>query len=127
VAKVPEELAVIVDEQFGAGEDVAGGQFEEEEGEDVILVGRWVVGNAGNEAASVKGEEEVGVIDIVQREHGAAIEEITRRERHEAEVFEVDSAGRAGGRIKGGGQKEAEEREEQQQRTADIAGRTVER
>jgi hypothetical protein len=69
---------MIVDEHFGAGEDAAGGQFEEQEVDVVILIGGRVIGDAGDEAAGVEGDEDVSAIHIMQGEHGAAVEEIAR-------------------------------------------------
>ena len=58
-----------------------------------------IAGDAADEAAGVEGEEEVSVVDIMQGEHGAAVEQIARGQGLEAEVFEGDSEGRtrAGG------------------------------
>jgi hypothetical protein len=124
VAEVPEVLAVIVDEHLGAGEEAAGGQLQEQEIDVVILIGGGVVGDAGDEAAGVEGDEEVSGIHIMQGEHGAAVEEITRGQRHEAYVFKRDSGGGPGASGEEcRGQDEAEESEQQKQRAAKISGR----
>ena len=124
VAEVPEVLAVIVDEHLGAGEEAAGGEFDEQEIDVVILIGRGIVGDAGNEVAGVEGDEEMSGIHIVQGEHGAAVEQIAGGQGHEADVLKRDSGGWAGaGSEECCGQDEAEECEEQEQSPAEMAAR----
>jgi hypothetical protein len=127
VAEVPEILAVIVDEHLGAGEETTRGQFEEQKIDVVILIGGGIVGDAGDESAGVEGDEEVGGIHVMQGEHGTAIEEIARGQRHEAYVFKRDSGGGPGpGGEECRGQDEGEEREEQKQSSPRMAAGVVE-
>jgi hypothetical protein len=127
VAEVPEVLAVVVNEEFGAGDEAAGGKLEEEEVDVVILVGGRVVRNAGDESAGVEGDEEVRVVDVMQGDHGAAVEEVTWWQRHEAEVLESDSIGGFGGGRETGRKDEADERQQKQQGSPELAAGMVER
>jgi hypothetical protein len=93
----------------------------------VVLIGGGIVGDAGDEAAGIEGDEEVSGIHIMQGEHGAAVEEIARGQGLEAYVFKRDSGGgaRAGGE-ECRGKNEAEEREEQEQSPPGMAAGVVE-
>jgi hypothetical protein len=83
--------------------------------------------NAGAEAAGVEGNEEVCVVDVMQGDHGAAVEEVTWREGEEAEVLEGDAIGGSGGGRKAGRKDEAEEGQQQQQGPPELAAGMVER
>jgi hypothetical protein len=123
VTEGPEVLAVIVESPLGAGEDAAGGEFEEEGGDVAVLVGGRVVGDALEEGAGVVGEQEVGVVDEVEGEHGTAGEEELRDERLEAEWRKRDAEGRV--RIAGeaaGCGKEKEQGEAQKPAKAAVHG-----
>ena len=94
----------------------------------MILIGGGIVGDAGDEAAGVEGDEEVSGIHIMQGEHGAAVEEIARGQGLEADAVKRDSGGRArAGGEECGGQNEADEREQQEQRPAGMTAGMVER
>ena len=80
----------------GAGEDLSGGDFDEDCVDDAVLIVFGFVGQARDEPVSDEGEEKMLVINVVQRQHGAAIEQELRGERLEAEVFERDTEGRLG-------------------------------
>jgi hypothetical protein len=93
VAEVPKITAAVVKAPLGASEDVAGGKLDEERGDVAVLVGGWVAGDALEEGSGVEGEEEVMVVDEVEREHGAAGGEELRVEGLETERFEGDAHG----------------------------------
>jgi hypothetical protein len=100
VAEAPEVLGVIVQMPGGSGEDATGGEFEENGIYDTVLVVFGLVGEAGDEAMSDEGEEKMFVINVVQREHRAAVEQKLRAERLEAEILQGDAQrelGSAGG------------------------------
>ena len=81
MAKIPEVLGVVVQVPGGAGEDAAGGEFEQNGVDDAVLIVFGLVGQARDEAVDDEGEEKMLVVDVVQREHGAAVEqELGRRE-----------------------------------------------
>ena len=104
VAKVPEVLGVVVQVPGGAGEDAASGEFEEDGVDDAVLIVLGLVGQARYEAVDDEGEEKVLVVDIVQREHGAAVEQELGGKRLEAKIFERDAQRwlRAAGSTRGG-------------------------
>jgi hypothetical protein len=96
VAEVPEVLGVVVEVPGGAGEDAAGGEFEENGVDDPVLIVFRLVAQARYQAVNDEGEKEVLVVDVVQREHRAAVEEELGGEGLEAEVFEWDAERRLG-------------------------------
>ena len=98
VAEAPEVLGVVVEVPGGAGEDLAGGEFEEDGVDDAVLIVGGLVGQAGDEAVDDEGDEKMLVVDVVQREHGAAVEQELGGEGLEAEVFEGDAERAAPGR-----------------------------
>ena len=115
----PEVLAVIVEAPLGAGEDAAGGEFEEEGGNVAVLILRGIVGDALEEGAGVEGEQKMCVVNEVEGEHGAAVEEELRDERLEAEGRQGDAERRfrtAG--MAGNGCKKNEQREVHSQQQA---------
>jgi hypothetical protein len=59
----------------------------------VLIVG-GLVGHTGDEPVDDKSKEKVLIVDIMQREHGAAVEQELRLEGLEAKVFERDAEGR---------------------------------
>jgi hypothetical protein len=64
----------------------------------------------------------VSGIHIIQREHGAAIQQVTRGQRLESEAFEIDAGGGFGAAgEEGDGQQKADEREQKQQRPPEMA------
>src|SRR5271154_6682979 len=94
VAEAPEVLGVVVQVPGGAGEDFASRKFQENSVDDTVLVVFGLVAQARDEAVDDEGEQKVFVINVVQREHRAAVEQELRREGLEAEVFEWDAKGR---------------------------------
>jgi hypothetical protein len=96
MAQVPEVLGVVVQVPGGAGEGVAGGKFEEKCLDDAVLIVFWFVRQARYEAVNDKGEEKMLIINVVQREHRAAVEQELGGERLEPEVFERDAEWRLG-------------------------------
>jgi hypothetical protein len=93
VAESPEVLAVVVHAPRGAGEDMTGGDFEEDGVDVAVLIVHRVVREALEEMAGAEGKEEMLVVDVVQGEHGAAGEEELSGLRLEAKAFERDSQG----------------------------------
>src|SRR6266550_667394 len=91
MAQVPEVLGVVVQVPGGAGEGAAGGDFEQNGVDDAVLIVFGLVGQAGDEAVNDEGEEKMLVVNVVQREHGAAVEQELGGEMLEAEVFERDA------------------------------------
>jgi hypothetical protein len=91
VTDVPEVLSVVVEVPGGAGEDLGGGNFEEDGVDDAILVVFGLVGEARDEAVDDEGDEKMLVVNVVQGEHGTAIEEKLVGEGHKAEVLEGDA------------------------------------
>jgi hypothetical protein len=91
VAKVPEVLGVVVQVPGGAGEYAAIGELEEDGVDYAVLIVLGLVGQARYEAVDDEGDEKVLVVDIVQREHGAAVEQELGRKRLEAKIFERDA------------------------------------
>jgi len=123
VTERPEVLAVIVEAPLGAGEDAAGGKFEEEGGDVAVLVGGRVVGDALEEGADVEGEKKVRVVHEVEGDHGVAVEKELRDEWLEAEWRKRDAEGRiriAGEAARCG--KEKEQGETQEPAKAAIRG-----
>jgi hypothetical protein len=91
VAEAPEVLGVIVQMPGGSGEDAASGEFEENGVDDTVLIVFGLVGEEGDEAMGDEGEEKMFVINVVQREHRAAVEQKLRAERLETEIFQGDA------------------------------------
>jgi hypothetical protein len=81
-------LGVVVEVPGGAGEGAAGWEFEENSVDHAVLIVFGLVGQAGYESVYDEGEEKMLVVNVVQREHGAAVEQELGGERLEAEVFE---------------------------------------
>jgi hypothetical protein len=96
MAKVPEVLGVVVQMPGGASEGVAGGKFEEKCLDDAVLIVFGFVGQARYEAVNDEGEEKMLIINVVQREHRAAVEQELGGERLETEVFQRDAERRLG-------------------------------
>jgi hypothetical protein len=93
VAKGPQILSMIVHAPCGAGEDTTGGYFEEDGVDVAILIVLRLVWQALEEMAGAEGKEEMLIVDVVQRKHGAAGEQELGGLRLEAKVFEWDSQG----------------------------------
>jgi hypothetical protein len=74
VAKAPEVLGVVVQMPGGSGEDAAGGEFEENGVDDTVLIVFGLVCEPRDEAVGDEGEEKMFVVNVVQREHRAAVE-----------------------------------------------------
>jgi len=68
-------LAVVVETPFGAGEDFAGGQFDEEGGDHAVLIVDGVAGEAREQAAHAIGDEEVVAVYEVDGEDGGSLVE----------------------------------------------------
>ncbi len=66
VAEVPEVLGVIVQVPGGAGQDAAGGDFEQNGVDDAILILCGLVGQARDEAMDDEGNEKVLLVNVVQ-------------------------------------------------------------
>lgn len=96
VAEVPKVLGVVVQVPGGAGEDAASGDFEENGVDHAVLIVLGLLGQARNEAVSDEGEEKMLFVDVVQREHRAAVEQELGGLRLEAEIFQRDTEGRLG-------------------------------
>jgi hypothetical protein len=118
VAEVPEILAVVVKVPLGAGEDAAGGKFEQDSVGVVVLVVGRVVGDAVDEATVGEGDEEMGVVDVMQGEHGAAREQIARVDGLEAQGFEQDTLDRWGSAGNQGRGKQDREQGEERRKQA---------
>ncbi len=88
VAEVPEVLGVVVEVPVGACEDPGSGEFEEDGFDGAVHVVGRLVREAGDKFFDDEGEEEMLVVNVVDGEHGAAVEEELLGEGHEAEVFE---------------------------------------
>jgi hypothetical protein len=84
-------LGVVVQVPGGARQGASSGEFEQDGVDDAVLIVFGLVGQAGYETVNDKGEEKMLVVNVVQREHGAAIEQELGRERLEAEVFEREA------------------------------------
>lgn len=116
-AEAPEVLGVVMQVPGGASEDLAGGKFEEHGVDNAVLIVCGLVGQAGDEAVDDEGDEKVLVVDVVQREHGAAVEQELGGKWLEADAFEGDAqrrlraAGEDGnaGKEKKAGQSSADE------------------
>jgi hypothetical protein len=91
VAKAPEVLGVVVQVPCGAGEDAGTRDFEENGVNNAVLVVFGFVRQAGDEAVDDEGEEEMFVVNVVQREHGAAVEQELRGEGLKAELVEREA------------------------------------
>jgi hypothetical protein len=91
MAKIPEILAVIVEPPLGAAEDVTGWEFEENSLDETVLIVGGLVGQTREEAVSAIGEEQVFVVHVVERVHGAAGEKELGGDRHEAQRFQGDA------------------------------------
>jgi hypothetical protein len=90
-ADAPEVLGVVVEVPGGAGEDFAGGDFEEDGIDDAVLIVFGLVGQSWDEAVDDKGEEKMLVVNVVQGEHRAAIEEEFSGQGLEAESLDGDA------------------------------------
>ncbi len=112
VADIPEVLAVVVEDPLGAGEDAAGRKLEEESVNVAVFVGGGIVGDAADETAGVEGDEEMGGVDVIDGEHGAAAEERARGYRLETQRIERDTDRGLGplGKQAGGGEHQQNER-----------------
>lgn len=91
VAEAPEVLGVVVQVPGGASEDLASGKFKEHGVDDAVLIFFGFVGQARDEAVDDEGDEKVLVVDVVHREHGAAVEQELGGEGLEADVLEGDA------------------------------------
>jgi hypothetical protein len=114
VAEAPKVLTVIVKAPGGAGDDFAGGEFEEE-GVDVAVLIVWgIVGHTGKQAANGEGEEQVLVVDVVDGEERTSREQELAGERLEAQGFEGDAERwiRAAGEERGDQEKKQRKAEE---------------
>ena len=96
MAKAPEVLAVVVETPLGAGEDFAGGNFEQGGLDETVLIFGGLVGQALEEAVGAPGEKEVRVVHVVQGVHGAAREKELGGGWLEANWFEWDTKGGIG-------------------------------
>ena len=102
-------MAVVVEPPLGSAQDAAGGKFEEDGVDVTVLIVRGVVGQALQEATGAEGEEQVLVVHIVERQHGAAGQQELGGEGLEAERLKRDAkrrVGAPGGHKRGSGQQE---------------------
>jgi len=79
---------VVVRAPGGAGEDVAGGEFEQDGVDAAVHVVLGLVGEALEKVAGAEGEQEMLIVDVVNCQHGAACEEELLGEGLEAERFQ---------------------------------------
>jgi len=96
VAEIPEVLGVVVEMPGGAGEDFAGRKLQENGIDDAVLVVLGLIGQARDKAVNHEGDEEVLLINIVDGEHGAAVEQELAGKGLEPQLFERDTQGRVG-------------------------------
>ncbi|WP_433968878.1 hypothetical protein [Tunturiibacter gelidiferens] len=75
MAQIPEILAMVVGAPGGAGQNVARGKFEEDGVDGAVHVVLRLVGQALEEVPGAEGEQEMLMVDVVNRQHGAACEE----------------------------------------------------
>jgi hypothetical protein len=87
---------VVMEVPVGACEGFAGRQFEEDGFDVAVHVVCGLIGKAGDEFFDDEGEEEVLVVDVVEGEHGAAVEEELLGDGLEAELFEGQAEGLVG-------------------------------
>jgi hypothetical protein len=87
---------MVVQVPGGAGEGMAGGKFDEECLDDAVLIVFRFVRQARDEAVNNEGQEKVLVVNVVEGEHGAAVEQELGGERLEPEVFQRDAERRLG-------------------------------
>jgi hypothetical protein len=88
VAQVPEVLAVVVSAPGGASQDVAGGKLEQDCVDGAIHVVLGLVGQSFEQVAAAEGEQKMLIVDVVEREHGAARQKELLGEGLEAELFQ---------------------------------------
>ena len=91
MAQIPEVLGVVMQVPGGARQTAAAGEFEQNALDDAVLIVFGFVGQAGDEAVNDEREEKMLVVDVVQRQHGAAIEQELGGKRLESEVFKGDT------------------------------------
>jgi hypothetical protein len=91
MAKIPEVLGVVMEVPGGAGENLSGRELEQEGVDDTVLIVLGLVGQAGDEAVGDEGKENMLIVNVVEREHRAAVEQELWRKRLEAEVFQWDT------------------------------------
>ena len=91
VAEGPEVLAVIVRAPCRACEDMAGGNFEKDCVDGAILIVLGVVDQSPEKMTCTEGEKEMLVVNVVQRQHGAASEQELDGLRLKTKTFERDT------------------------------------
>lgn len=118
---------MIVRAPGGAGEGVAGGEFDEDGVDGAVHVVLGLVGQSREEVAGAEGEQEMLIVDVVDGQHGAACEEELLGECLEAELFQGEAlvgCGDAGGEEGGSEEKKksAHEREVAAKRRNERSG-----
>jgi hypothetical protein len=78
MAQIPEVLGVVMQVPGSAGEGAAAGEFQQNGVDHAVLIVFGFVGQAGDEAVNDEGEEKMLVVHVVQRHHGAAVEQELR-------------------------------------------------
>jgi len=91
MAEVPEVLGVVVEVPGGAGEYLAGGKLEEKGIDDTVKIVVGFVRQSRDQAVDNKGQKKMFVIDVMDREHGAAVEQKLVRNGLKAEILEGDT------------------------------------
>ena len=84
VPEIPEVLGMVVQMPGGAGEGLAGGEFQHKGVNHTVLIVLGFGGETGNQAVRNEREQEMLVVDVVEREHGAAVEQKLGRKGLEA-------------------------------------------
>jgi hypothetical protein len=75
MAQIPEVLGVVMQVPRGAGQGAAAGEFKQNGVDDAVLIVFGFVGQAWDEAVNDEREKKMLVVDVVQRQHRAAIEQ----------------------------------------------------
>lgn len=91
MAQAPEVLGVVVEMPGGPGEYLAGGKFEEKGVDDTVKIFVGFVRQSRDQAVDDKGQKKMFVIDVMDREHGAAVEQKLVRDGLKAETLEGDA------------------------------------
>jgi hypothetical protein len=89
-AQVPEVLTVVVEQPFGAGEDAARGEFEEQSVDVAVQLVGPVFRGTPDEAAGDEREQDVAIVDVVQGYHRASTQQVTGQQGLKAERIEGD-------------------------------------
>ena len=86
----PLMVAVVVEAPICTAQDTARGKLEEDSGDVAVLILGRAVAQPEHEAGNAEGHQQMLVADIIERDHGAAGEQIPRGDGLEAERFQRD-------------------------------------